>query len=113
MLICSMLTAVSCALLDSSVCHVSLYSGWSYSAICRIQLSGLLLRHHATKSEMGVLFIALMASRASLRIPGGSASQCLICFSRSIVLHVVIVEVRALLLPSGLPGGERKPQGLF
>ena len=50
-------------------------------------MGGSSLWHHATKSEIGVLFMALMASRASLRIPGGNASQCLICFSRSIVLH--------------------------
>ena len=42
---------------------------------------------HAIKSEMGVLFMAFTAKRASLRIPGGSASQCLICLSRSMVLH--------------------------
>ena len=42
---------------------------------------------HAIKSEMGVLFMAFTPKRASLRIPGGSASQCLICFKRSIVLH--------------------------
>ena len=36
---------------------------------------------------MGVLFMAFTAKRASLRMPGGSASQCLICFRRSMVLH--------------------------
>ena len=31
--------------------------------------------------------MAFTAKRASLRMPGGSASQCLICFRRSMVLH--------------------------
>lgn len=53
---------------------------------CKLQSTEVFMSH-AIRSEMGVLFMAFTAKRASLRIPGGSASQCLICFKRSIVLH--------------------------
>ena len=50
---------------------------------------------------MGVLFMAFTAKRASLHMPGGSASQCLICFRRSMVLHCQQFHIICIACVSG------------